>query len=711
MRGGDPLMPFYRCFKHLQAGGRCVVFHGIVATLLTTSVFRQSPAAELQIQQQNQGTVQILLDGQPVLESPATGLWSIAMDWHDGWPAGWCHGSVQEIERVADWTIVRGQVDTPKGRWEVSDAYRQEAGMVRCTRRFVWLGREVAKRCTLSIQYQSPGKGCGVVMPGVLYHGNPSGAKSGRVPVFTGEVAESAFFEEHRLPMPFVSLEWPDDPTATDPKWRGVALHTCPSPVPFGQRRDQWWSLGCRADRSGTTLAVFSGPCAANGQHSVIKARQAEFTSYDNAFLNVPPNGIVEKTFFLQAFDVAAEGTGFQHATRACLNRFPRLDPHSFPTFEEILRAKSRFAQTRWHETDTAAGFRKFASPDRPFFVFGWCGQAAALGYALQVLGPQLQYPDVDQVVTKALDTLAEATFYEDGFHTWFNYENGQWSRIELLSQGQGMDNIANAIRVGRARGLATQRWEEFLQHACDVHAKRILADDWSPVSTNEAFFIAPLMKASRLFNQPTYLQAALHAADLYGARHTNMREPYWGGTLDASCEDKEGAYAALQGFLAAYEATRNQKYLHWAEHALDVVLTYVCVWDIDMPAGRLRDHDFRTRGWTAVSVQNMHVDVYGVLMVPEIYRMGELLKRDDLKRIALVMYRSCGQLIDPYGSQGEQPQHTNYAQGGDLSDPANFRGGYHETWTVFWITAHFLNAAAKLHEMGVDLALATTKP
>ena len=182
------------------------------------------------------------------------------------------------------------------------------------------------------------------------------------------------------------------------------------------------------------------------------------------------------------------------------------------------------------------------------------------------------------------------------------------------------------------------------------------------------------------------------------------MREPYWGGTLDASCEDKEGAYAALQGFLAIYEATKRPQYLQWAQHALDVVLTYVCVWDMDLPAGRLRNHGFTTRGWTAVSVQNMHIDAYGVLMTPEIYRMGELTRREELKQLALVMYRSCGQIIDPYGSQGEQPQHTNYGQGGDLSDPANFRGGYNETWTVFWITAHFLNAAAQLQEMGVDL-------
>src|SRR5699024_9466401 len=99
--------------------------------------------------------------------------------------------------------------------------------------------------------------------------------------------------------------------------------------------------------------------------------------------------------------------------------------------------------------------------------------------------------------------------------------------------------------------------------------------------------------------------------------------EPYWGGTLDAQSEDKEGAWAAFQGFLAVYEMTKEPQYLKWAHHAMDVVLSYVVVWDIPMPPGRLADHGFETRGWTGVSPQNQHLDVYGVLFAPEIYRMG----------------------------------------------------------------------------------------
>jgi hypothetical protein len=143
---------------------------------------------------------------------------------------------------------------------------------------------------------------------------------------------------------------------------------------------------------------------------------------------------------------------------------------------------------------------------------------------------------------------------------------------------------------------------------------------------------------------------------------------------------------------------------LSYGQRSLDVTLSYTVLWDIDLPAGRLRDHGLKTRGWTIVSAQNQHLDVFGVMFTPEIWRMGDYLKREDLKRLATVMYRSCGQMMDPYASQGEQIQQTNFAQHGDMSNVFRLRGGYSESWTVFWITAHFLNAAAEFERMGVDL-------
>lgn len=55
----------------------------------------------------------------------------------------------------------------------------------------------------------------------------------------------------------------------------------------------------------------------------------------------------------------------------------------------------------------------------------------------------------------------------------------------------------------------------------------------------------------------------------VYAKRHLDMSEPYWGGTLDARCEDKEGAMAEVHAFLAAYEMTKEPRYLDRMEDAM----------------------------------------------------------------------------------------------------------------------------------------------
>lgn len=689
--------------------------------------------------------VSLKLGDRVMMQSPEQGLWSLAFEWQSGWPSDWRHARPSRLENVGEWTVLSGSLPLEQGTWKLRDAYRlsepgaqatgfsgpasepgsqakgfsgpasepraqatgnwtQPTGtrehrpLLQCVRRWEWDGPIQLDKCTLAVRWLTPAtQGSQLLLPGILYNGNPSGARSGRVPTFTGKVGERALFEEHRYPMPFASIEWPVDAGRV-----GAALHALPCPVPFGNLPDQWWSLGAQVIEDGTELVLLSGPTASNGRDSVSKAVQGGFLPYEHTWLNVKPGAVIEKTFYLELHPVDDEGSGFQQPTRTAIALFEPAHFEDLPSFPEIIQAKYRYARTRYLERDGMAGFRKF--PEKDFLVMGWCGQADALGYALPVLKDKLHDPAAMDMARKSLDTLCRAKFYERGFHTWLDASNGNWSGDEPLSQGQAMLSFARAIRVGREQATDTRAWETFLRKACDLHARRILAEDWRPPSTSEAFFIAPLCLASQLFGESLYREAAVKAGQTFADRHLNMHEPYWGGTLDASCEDKEGAFAAFQGFLNLYQLTRDPRMLRWAEHACDVVLTYTMVWDIELPAGRLLSHRFKTRGWTGVSAQNQHLDVFGVLIAPDIYELGQMLKRDDLRQMALLMYRSCGQLIDPWGSQGEQIQQTNYTQGHSTEDLFAMRGGYVEHWTVFWITAHFLNAAARFQELGVPL-------
>jgi len=96
------------------------------------------------------------------------------------------------------------------------------------------------------------------------------------------------------------------------------------------------------------------------------------------------------------------------------------------PTFGEIIEAKYRYAKTRWHEDGEIAGFKKYFNRD--YFVFGWCGQTASPGYALQVLADDLGDSNAAVMAKKSLDFLSTAEFYDQGFYTWYDYGKKQWT-------------------------------------------------------------------------------------------------------------------------------------------------------------------------------------------------------------------------------------------------------------------------------------------
>ena len=644
----------------------------------------------------------LVVDGREVASVPEEGLWSVAAGWQNDWMADWRHARPSETEKSGEWTIVKGQMELQGGTLLLRDAYRiTPDSLLHCVRRYEWQGTAPLQGVTLSVRWKVVGAALRPFLPGILYYGNKNGAKVNDriIPVYSGAEGELAVFEEHRYPMPFAMLE--------DNAGRyAVALHTTPSPVRGARRQDQWWSMGVEAQSDAGMLVLYSGPIGYNRRHSIAKALQQTPMAYTDTYIDMEPGQVIEKEFVLEAYPVSGRGTGFQRPIYTSLDRFRPYDADRFPSFDEIVQGKYRFSKSRWMELGgEAVGYNMYDMRSRKAVTMGWCGQADSPGYYLQMLAKRLADDSIPDKIQRSLDFLSTSKVNPENGLFPVIYADGKWQGGgDPVSCGQAMYNFAKAIECARkGRKYDTRKWEDFLQAACRGVSHRILSDSWNPVSTNEGFYIAPLAIASRLFKERTFRQAAEKAAALYADRHLQMDGCYWGGTLDATCEDKEGAWAAFQGFLELYERLDDKKYLHWAKHAMDVCLSYVVVWDIPLPAGRMADHNFKSTGWTVVSAQNQHIDVYGVLFAPEVYKMGRYLKDDRLCRLAKVMYRTCYQLTDAYGSQGEQLQHTNFAQRGHMDNVYKLRGGYSENWTVFWITTHFLNAAARFTEMGVE--------
>ena len=621
----------------------------------------------------------------------------VGVGWADGWVEEW-KSDVPGLE-IQDSTTDLG------------------GGAVKVVRRWTWRGEKPLEKVTLSVRFRVKGapRALKPFIPGVLLYGNPSnrGRRDGRVPVFAGEPGEFAIFEEHRLPMPFALLENAVDGTF-------AALHVLPSPVRGAKVKDLWWSLGVETAADGSDIVAMSGPVGYNRRRSTVKALQKSALEYDETYITLDPGQIVEKTFWIQTGRADSEAFGFERAIGFSLERFKPYDVERYAGFGEIVRSKRDFALTRWIDNPRTGvcGFNKFdARFNACHITLGWCGCAATCGYALPVLN--LGAGDWEKA-QRSLDFLCDLFFDrflpEGGlFQVQYDVLADATAYGDPVSCGQSLYSILKAIRFAEKSGdgrLNPAKWRRFAKKAADSVSAAVLRDDWKePDSTGPGFLVAPLVLASEIFARQEYLATAKKLAAVFERRYFGYDGVYWGGTLDAQCEDKEGAYAAFQGYLALLEAAvrtkdsaAEKRYSRLARHAMNMMLSYTMIWDATYPAGRLSDHAFKSTGWTVVSAQNQHLDAFGVLTTPEIWRMGDYLGDERLKRLAAVMYRSCFQLTDASGSLGEQIQQTNFAQRGDMTDVFRLRGGYAERWTVFWLTAHFLNAAAQFKEMGVDL-------
>ncbi|CAL1152647.1 unnamed protein product [Cladocopium goreaui] len=519
--------------------------------------------------------------GKLLVSSPFDLFWSVGTDLVHGWPTTW-HGPVLpqglEVETTGDRLEARVEVEIAKseGAWLLHDTWHFEQGTLHGTRSWTWQAAfgAGASPSVLSLRWLVEGHSDKLLMPGVLYYGNPAGAASQRsgwdsvVPEWRGAVVQERLqVEEHRLPQPWLDLQLDD---------YHVGLGSWPSMVGV---KDLYWSMGAEVAAEGTLLQLLSGPVAMNGHDGMMKTGQRNCSALLDVALQLPPGGTQQKSYYLQvgpASESGAKGDGFRSLLNFALAR-ANLDTSGLPCFTSILHSKVEYALRRWRESNGLPGFDMFGSSDRrEIYAMGWAGQAEAPGYAFQVLASTLGRPELAQLGIRSLDVLAQAPFKANGFMLALNGSTGVWeegvgrARMDLVSQGQAMGNFARAIAVGRSRGVNTSLWDAFHLKACEVHAARLEDDDWAPTSAQEAFLVLPLTLGASLHREPRFLEVALKAGNHFASTVKTL----WGGTLDARCEDKEGLWAGFQAFLALYEATGDTSWLDAAERAADLLLT-----------------------------------------------------------------------------------------------------------------------------------------
>jgi hypothetical protein len=276
-----------------------------------------------------------------------------------------------------------------------------------------------------------------------------------------------------------------------------------------------------------------------------------------------------------------------------------------------------------------------------------------------------------------------------------------------IRQQSEAVYAVLHYLNYEKQHGRKHQLWEQKVRtllnnmlelQKSDGHFPRKYRDDHSDVdasggSTPSA--TSTLVMGYHYFGDKRYLKAAKLSVD-YLEKNIISKSDYFSSTLDANCEDKEAAISAVTAtyYLAmvSKKAQERSHYIALCRQASYFALSWYYLWDVPFAQGQmLGDLGFKSRGWSNVSVENNHVDVFVFELAHIVkwlagetgeHRFAQMhdLIASSLCQLLPTEERLCGIAIP--GFNPEVVQHTYWDYG------KNGKGYYNDIFAPGWTIA-----------------------
>ena len=345
----------------------------------------------------------------------------------------------------------------------------------------------------------------------------------------------------------------------------------------------------------------------------------------------------------------------------------------------------------------------------RPFWKYevGWCGQNAS--YANSLLTDYLRYGDRSslEMALEIFETwTCEAATLPSGLYiTNWDYilrgdENPSLDACNLgtaagmFFEGAALFEKCSAGSPEKLRkvALGILDFAKGDQQEDGCYARGWYADGSCIVrdGTVGAFLVAPMVTASALTSDGSYLESAVKAFDYYYGQFADAGYTT-AGALDTWCIDKESSFPLIQSALLLYDATGDRHYVEAAEQLANYLMTWTWQYKGVYPAqSDFAQYDFDTFGMTSVSVQHHHLDPYAIKCVPSLMRLAELSGRKVWEERARAIWNAGCQMVSdgsleiagrvrPTGSQNEAFYHCDWGFDGLSSEKRM------NDWLVAW--------------------------
>lgn len=339
----------------------------------------------------------------------------------------------------------------------------------------------------------------------------------------------------------------------------------------------------------------------------------------------------------------------------------------------------------------------------------GFCGRVLLNAFNEIEYGESHHQTDLFNMGQDIINSWLQNGFTPQGwFIDWVNYSEGMPKEFvhSIRQQSEGIYAILHYLNYEKKHGRQHPEWEKRTRQLLnnlialqkvDGHFARKYNDagediDASGGSTPSA--TSTLVMGYKYFKDKKYLLAAKRTID-YVEKNIISKSDYFSSTLDANCEDKEAAIAAVTStyYLAMVTTGKErQHYIDLCKQAAYFALSWYYTWDVPFAQGQmLGDLGFKSRGWSNVSVENNHIDVF-VFELPHIIKwISSVTEEKRFEKMYDVIYSSLNQLLPTkerlcgIGKPGFYPevvQHTTWDYG------RNGKGFYNNLFAPGWTIA-----------------------
>ncbi len=341
----------------------------------------------------------------------------------------------------------------------------------------------------------------------------------------------------------------------------------------------------------------------------------------------------------------------------------------------------------------------------------GFCGRVLLNAFNALEYGEQNADQELVRMGQDIFDSWLQHGFTQRGYfkedmHIAQGIPADQDCVHSIRQQSEAVYAVLHYLRYEKLQGRRHKDWEQKMRTLLDRmvellkpdgHYARKFRDDNTDVdasggSTPSA--TSTLVMGYKYFKDKRYLEAARSTVG-YLEQNIISKSDYFSSTLDANCEDKEAAISAVTATYYMAMVTSGQERQHYVDlcrQAAYFALSWYYLWDVPFAQGQmLGDLGFHSRGWSNVSVENNHIDVF-VFELPHIVEwLAQETGEQRLQQIHDVIFSSLNQLLPTpgrlcgIGVPGFNPevvQHTCWDYG------RNGKGFYNDIFAPGWTVA-----------------------